>query len=108
ATRCGRRPSRSSRWGSSMARSVIWTANHEDGTLNEWAVNGGSGSSTSSGSIATSTEQAHGGTRSAKATVNSGSGNKFARTQLNLEYGEGDYVSFGAWFYIPSAFLSAM
>lgn len=86
----------------------VWDAHHESNNLSEWAENGGTGSSASSGSIGTTDTLAHTGTYSAVAGVNSGSGNKYGRTQLNLEYGEGDKVSFGCWFYLPSGFKAAM
>src|SRR5690606_21634964 len=87
---------------------VVWSADHESNDLSEWAENGGSGSSTSDGSIGTTDDLAHTGTYSVVAGVNSGSGNKFARTQLNIDSGEGEYVSFGCWFYLPSGFFAAM
>ena len=85
---------------------VLWSARHESGTFQEWTgVSGGAAQAfpVPANAIDVSTERAHGGTHSAKLTIDAGAAGIQQTAELARAGGLPIEAYYSAWYYLPRA-----
>lgn len=90
---------------SSIASGVLWTADMEEGTMNDWYVNSGGGEYNNGQAVSgASKDYAHNGVYSAKMSITangSDTGVRLFRWNESRQYGE---LYYSSWYYIPVAY----
>ena len=84
-----------------------WTGDHEEGTMSDWYVGSGGGEFNSGGGVsAASTDVAHTGKYSAKATISTPPSPSAVRLFRWAESRVKPEAYYGAWFYFPQVYTT--
>jgi hypothetical protein len=87
--------------------SILWTADHEEGNLNDWYLNGGGGEFNSGNGVSqASRDFAHTGSWSAKGTITA-PGTQAIRLFRWAESRQNPQAYYSAWYYFPKKMTSS-
>ena len=86
---------------------ILWTGDHEEGNMSDWYVGSGGGEFNSGGGVsAASTDVAHTGKYSAKATISTPPSPSAVRLFRWAESRVNPEAYYGAWFYFPQVYTT--